>query len=121
MSQASPGGVENQQRTALATDVGDPLIEVGRHPWRQAAARHHEVRGTCCDAKLFEALGLLGIGELRAREDESVLLAGPSLVHGEAFPGGVSHRDPLHRNPRVSNKIGHLIAGVAARRKERRY
>ena len=29
MPQSSPGRVENQRRTALATDVGDPLIEVG--------------------------------------------------------------------------------------------
>ena len=99
MSQSTPGRVENQQRTALATDVGDPLIEVGRHAGRQAAARHDEVRGSCCGAERIEALGLLGISEPWARQHEPVLLPGTALVHGEAFPGGVSHGDPLHRNP----------------------
>ena len=82
-----------------STDAGDPLIEVGRHTGRQTAARHDEVRGCCCGAEFFEALGLLGVGERRSREDESVLLSGLVLVYREAFPGGASHGDPLHRNP----------------------
>ena len=85
-SQATAGGVQDQQHAQLPADVGDPLVEVGRNARRQAAAGHHEFGWSRARPQLVEASCLFGEGQLRTGKHEPVLLTGCLLVDGEALP-----------------------------------
>ena len=45
-----------------------------------------------------------GSRQLRARQDEPVLLPGAGLVDGEALPGGFADRDPPERHLRIAEQ-----------------
>ena len=119
MLQAATRGVQNKQGGQIPADVGYPLLIVGRHFWRQAAACHNEFGRASHPAKFIEELCLIAKRQLRTRKHAPVLLAGAVFVDGETLPGTAADFDAVERNARIGEQIGKHIAGGTAGRKDR--
>src|SRR5262249_23672213 len=63
----------------------DARVEILRHVWRQAAARHHEFRMRMQRLDDVETFTPFFFADMRARQHEAIFGAGRLLEHGEVF------------------------------------